>query len=536
MGQQQMGQSQIGQSQMGQSQMGQSQMGQSQMGQPQMGQPRMGQPQMGQPQMGHQQMGQPQMGHQQMGHQQMGYQQMGHQQMGQPQMGHQQMGHQQMGQSHTDINSSEDFQTRLNKLHESRKLVNIPQNSNTEFNPMKSPNTQNNSFVYDANNLNFNMGGKASGGRATSLQKKINSVKKTVANKLGLDHNLLLSMSADDIELFVQKTKNKKNTDTDTNENDDVLSTEKSDLSKSDNNLSEKRELLQMLRSIKKNKKNTENQDTISNDSIVKIDRKKKNISSSPKSQSDDEEPDKIVVKKKNKNSNSNNTLLTLNINVEDYCTDIEYYSDYLIDLEDKNLNKIKNIYISDHDFPKLSQNITSNSNSLLLEINNDEKYIELEEGTYEVESLLENLSEALNENNANINIKLDNQNKVLIENLDNDNFKLDLSNNSIGKLFGFKKINYENKSMYLSENECKLIDKKYYIYFSNIDEDEPFYEVYNNNIKNIKKINNTLANLNGIIVQFKDTDGNIIDFDSKKHNFKLNIEYENINSLKNKF
>ena len=149
---------------------------------------------------------------------------------------------------------------------------------------------------------------------------------------------------------------------------------------------------------------------------------------------------------------------------------------------------------------------------------------------------MLENLSEALNENNANINIKLNNENKVLIENLDNDNFKLDLSNNSIGKLFGFKKINYENNSMYLSENECKLIDKKYYIYFSNIDENEPFYEVYDNKIKNIKKINNTLSNLNGIIIQFKDTDGNIIDFDSKKHNFKLNIEYENINSLKNKF
>jgi len=447
-----------------------------------------------------------------------------------------------MGQQYNHIDSSEDFQTRLNKLHESRKIINIPQKSNSEFNPMESPNMNNNSFVYDANNLNFNMGGKASGGRASTLEKKINSVKKTVANKLGLDHNLLLSMSADDIELFVQKTKNKKNdTKVNLNDNDDILSTEKSDLSKSDNNLSksennisEKRELLQMLRSMKKNKNNTENQDTVSNDSIVKIDRKKKNISSSPKSQSDDEEPDKIVVKKKNKNNN--NSLLTLNINVDDYCDEAEYYSDYLIDLEEKNLNKIKNIYLSDYNFPKLSKNVTNTNNSLLVEINDDEKFIELEEGNYEVESLLDNLSKALNENNANINIKLNNENKVIIENLDSTNFKLDLSNNSIGKLFGFENDIYENKSIYMSENECKLIDKKYYIYFSNIDEDEPFYEVYNNNIKNIKKINSTLSNLNGIIIQFKDTENNIIDFDSKKHNFKLNIEYENINSLKNKF
>ena len=237
----------------------------------------------------------------------------------------------------------------------------------------------------------------------------------------------------------------------------------------------------------------------------------------------------KIFVKGKNKKNNL--SFKSYKINVNEIVKESDYYSDYLYEFNGI-INNIENISISDYNFPVIYNEIKSNNSELIINMDDEEKFLEIENGKYELIELFDDICLGLKQYNSNFTIFKNMENKIIIENLDNKEFEMINSENSLLKSLGFLNNNYSGKTKYIAEKENSL-EKEYYLFFENINNKIPFLKIKNNNIEITPNyINDKIRSLDAIIINFKDEKNNLIDFNEKIHEFTLNFQNKEINEL----
>ena len=237
---------------------------------------------------------------------------------------------------------------------------------------------------------------------------------------------------------------------------------------------------------------------------------KDKKLNNLKKSTETTESNEKNKINKINKNK-----IITLDISPHNI--DKKYYSDYMIDFKEKyeeTYKNIKDIKLKIDKF-NIKPKITESNNELIIIIGNQTKKIELEEGYYELEDLINGISENLED--VNIKCMIDKKGRVIIENINNDDFEIKCNESSFGYILGFTEETYINSSRYISEISSPLSKEEVYLYFSNIST-KPFCKISENKkITYLYKFTKPINELDCLIIQLKDSNTEEeIDF----HNF----------------
>jgi hypothetical protein len=372
-------------------------------------------------------------------------------------------------------NNNDDLDIQMNKLITERKNINIDK-SNKKFNPMVSPNMDNNNVNMNSMNID----------KMLEMQQQynnsINSINKKNFSHGGKQNN---NKTRDGTNLNLNKV--------------NIMSVD------------EINSLVTDMRNTYNKINNTNTTQIVDNCDIKNkyaniLDETKKNLQHG-------------IIKENNKG-------YEINVNCETYASK-EDYSDYMIELDNK-INNINSIEIKDCEFPLINTNINNNNNQLEIEFNNENKIIELESGEYDLYELLEGIQDAFDQENIKILISKDRNGKIKFElNDHNDNFIIYNKQNSLCKLFGFTKEIYSNNYKYISENIHKFYDNAY-IYIDNISQTDPIGEIEFNKQNNIiKYFDNNINNLDFLIIKIKNnkTDSeDLVNFKGINHKFKLII------------
>jgi hypothetical protein len=201
-----------------------------------------------------------------------------------------------------------------------------------------------------------------------------------------------------------------------------------------------------------------------------------------------------------------------------------------MVDLP-KNLKNVTGIELLDYSFPKDMCFINKKNNQFLIHLDGEEKLIELEDGNYSIEEIIEGLQSAFDDEKMGIHIDIDDDEHVVLINKKKD-FILKNEFNSLGKVLGFTKNNYEGEQIYRSENKHTLVSKIYF-YIDNISQDEPFgiIDLKNKHKPLIKKFNKPISEIKEMILKFKrrnTTEDDLIDFSEKPHRMTMKFESKN--------
>ncbi len=501
-------------------------------------------------QMGMNQMGN-QMGMNQMGNQ-MGMNQMGNQ-MGMNQMGMNQMGNQ--------------IDMRMNQMQNERGYAQR-NNNNRNQNQMGMNNMNMNNM--NMNNMNMYQS-QQDMQQHDDLANKVNQMRNHIASNIGLDPQALLYMTPEEIEGQIRRQANKKESvmEYDRKPNRKYVKQEtESEEEESEDESDKKTKLLKMLIDMKKNNQNKEKGLKKAVNDVKKKNSKKNNKykseseseSESSKSESEEEKPkqkknvkfakqvvssdseddnkstkstksikstkqnqQKIKVQDKKKSQKDRETI-TIDI-IQDDELNNKYYSDFMIDFNEKygrTYKNITNFKLKIKTLPDLKPYIDETCNKLKIIIGNETKKIELDDGYYELDELLEGITENLED--VNIICKKDKKGRVIFESTNKEEFEIDCEDCSFGKYLGFTEEKYETEYKYIAESTSPLAIDKIYLYFPNISEN------YFCTINNDKKINmnyeqeNPIAELDCLIIQIKDIE---INEELNFHNFSGNkIEF----------
>ncbi len=424
----------------------------------------------------------------------------------------------------TKINET-DLKKKLNDMMQDRRMTNVQKNG--KFNPMMSPSMinstnnisqsnnlqqmlQNQQMISGNNNLNFHKGGLAG---FLDNQMQINNAKYSVASSYGIDLKKIQTMSSKDIEKLLDKIKN------------NVMIGAEEITNKGSENIdkSDKKKLLDLLKKAKKLNKNTDELSEISEEvnkkKIVKFD--KKTITKKYDNDIDSDEKSEIKQKK----------AKLISIKAEEY-TEPEYFNDYMVELPNS-LKNITGIEILDYSFPKELCYINENNNKLIILIDEDEKTIELENGNYSIDEIVDSLQTAFDNENMNLNIDIDDNEHIVLSSTGTEFSFKNSENNSLGRVLGFIHDLYENERVYISEDKHTLVSKIYF-YIENISNNEPFgiIDLKNKKTNNlIKKFNQPIKEIKEMILKFKrrqTKEDDLINFYNKPH--KLTFKFESKN------
>jgi hypothetical protein len=230
-----------------------------------------------------------------------------------------------------------------------------------------------------------------------------------------------------------------------------------------------------------------------------------------------------------NKKKQQSRETITLDITQGDDL-DNKYYSDFMIDFNEKygrTYKNISNLKFKIKTLPDLKPFIDETCNKLKIIIGNETKKIELDDGYYELDELLEGITENLED--VDIVCKKDKKGRVVFENKNKEEFEIDCEDCSFGKYLGFTEEKYESESKYISESTSQLAINKIYLYFPNISEQS--FCVINNDKKNFVNYEQEtpIAELDCLIIQIKDIETseemNFHDFSNNKIEFSLTFE-----------
>ncbi len=414
------------------------------------------------------------------------------------------------------------------------------------------------------------------------LANKVSNMRNHIASNIGLDPQALLYMTPDEIENQIRKQANKRDVPSYDNRRPTKKQQQESEEeseSDSEEEMTQKEKLLKMIIEMKKNAMNKENglkkavkdvkkkhskkQETESEQSESEqseeeevVVKPKKNVKFSntvqsrkivkePSSDEDDSDSDNKVNSKKNKvkstsnkNSKSVNSAnnkanngkksreqITIDV-IQDKELDAKYYSDFMIDFNekfDRTYKNISNIQLKIKTLPELQPKINDTCNKLKIIVNSNIKNIQLEEGYYTLEEIIEGITENLSD--VNIICRKDKKNRVIFESTIGENFEIDCQEDSLAKYLGFVDLDYNSDTKYISETPSALANDKIFVFFPNISSD-CFCMV--DNTKNMKTLYNNDDNdnkshideLDCLIVQIKDIN---TDEENYFHNFEGN-------------
>jgi hypothetical protein len=379
--------------------------------------------------------------------------------------------------SATSMNENE-FKSKLNSIMADRNSVmNLNKGPPKKFNPMISPHQNNN---------NFNSNGNFSkGGRVGDLHINNNNGDKSVIPDFA-------NMSTEDIQDYIISTKK------------EIANSFGVDLKKIQNMTS--KEINNLINNIKNPKQNTELQE----------------------SKNENKQKKKKDSKNKEKLINLITNIKKEEINIYDIKSEEiskpEYYNDYLFEMP-KIIKNISNIELLNFDIPNPLTPINQDNNQLLIIINQEEKFIELDSGIYTIDELIEGIQSAFDQEDMKINIS---ENNGYIQFKSNDTFTIDNTKNSLAKIFGFNKSIYKNDTEYTSETKHHLVSKLY-IYIDTIDKNNFMFMIdfADKNKSILNKKFKTVDELSDLIIKFKRSiteDDDLYDFDNKPHILKIKI------------
>jgi hypothetical protein len=226
-----------------------------------------------------------------------------------------------------------------------------------------------------------------------------------------------------------------------------------------------------------------------------------------------------------NRLSKQNCKILT--INSSEY-GEPEFYNDYLVELSDP-VKNIACIEITDYKFPKPNKKITinENNNQFVFDID-EEQTIELEEGEFNINDIIEATQNIFEQNDINIQLSITPDNRVVIKS--NNEFILKNESGSILKSLGFTKKIYKNKSKYIAES-CCINSSRLYLFIDNISTKDPIgmIELDKKEITPIRKEFKTpIDELTDILLKFKTNnteDNDLYDFNEEPHVLTLKLE-----------
>ncbi len=307
-------------------------------------------------------------------------------------------------------------------------------------------------------------------------------------------------MSSSEIEKVIHKIKN------------NIVSgtQEITNVSQDNINSSDKKKLLELIKKAKKiNKQKEDELDNSSEESSEKPKRK---------------------VKFADEKVNKSKKVKLISINAEEH-TEPEYFSDYMVDLPDKYKN-VTGIEVLDYNFPKDLCKINKNNNQLEIIMDGEEKLIELEDGEYSIDEIIDGLQSAFDDNNMALSIDIDNDEHIVLSSTDKE-FSFKNEENSLGKILGFTEDEYKDDRVYKSENKYSLVSK-IYLYIENISPQEPFGIIdLKSNKKNplIKHFNQPISEIKEMILKFKrrpTDEDDLVNFSNKPHKLTFKIESKN--------
>ena len=428
---------------------------------------------------------------------------------------------QQNGNQRSSRNPEQDLTKKLNDMMQDRNSVSVQKNG--KFNPMMSPSMinmqmqnggvnqmlQNQQTMSGQNNLNFQKGGK--GGSSDNLI-QITNVKESVASSYGIDLKKIQTMSSRDIAKLIDKIKNNVMIGAEEIANKGSENIEKSD----------KRKLLDLIKQEKKiNKKQEKELTETSSDVYEEKPVNTKTVKFNEPKNTDKTKDNLKVESKKSK---------LISINAEEY-TDPEYFNDYLIELPEE-IKNIVGIEVLDYSFPSDLSYINKNNNQLVINFNNEEKVIELENGNYSINEIVEGLQNAFEADEMNINIDIDDNEHIVLSSTDTE-FSFKNNDRSLAKLLGFTEKSYNGERVYISENKHMLVSK-IYLYIDNISNNEPFgvIDLQSNKTHPLtKRFVKPIGQIKEMILKFKrrrTNEDDLIEFNRKPHRLTFKFESKN--------
>jgi hypothetical protein len=217
-------------------------------------------------------------------------------------------------------------------------------------------------------------------------------------------------------------------------------------------------------------------------------------------SDSSEEQPNSL-------NSKTKTTILKYS------CDDVsepEFYSNYLVKFEDylntDSLKQVSEIKLSSHTMSSTPV-VTDESNSLSIVYGNEMKVFTFENGSHEINELLESINDALEENDVPVKAKMAKDSKITFES--DESFGLDCTENSITKFLGFTKPKYSLSSKYTSEKHHVFNSTPLYIYILNISKTKPFAVIKPSGKVEHKfgKFDKPIGELKYLVIQIKDTE-----------------------------
>ncbi|CAH6421476.1 Hypothetical protein KVN_LOCUS288 [uncultured virus] len=499
-------------------------------------------------------------------------------------------------QSANILNDTE-LQKNLNKIMAEREQFDKqsvpPNNDSKQFNPMVSPNLVNNNLVnnilgknltqknnnmdlnqilmiqkmqdmLNANNSNnqnnyLNSKGRANinnnikrGGSLNNYQNSslmvnnmtseeldnyIKNFKETlVENQLNFPNlNLEILQTMDSKEL--DKVINKVSTNLVNMENLKKKNFQQNDNFLTENNIKKKIDKKDEIITLLKTIKNQESKinymqndiDSIGSTENIKV---KKNNNTFGKMASVKEKLDDIVIKKKKTYPVETIKYKTLIIKSDEY-TDSDYFNDYIINFEEP-LNNIVRFQMDKIELPELKNNINESNNHFTYSINQEEKTIEIAEGYYNIDSIIEAIQSGFEHYEDDIIIELDDENLVNIKHKNNLLFDILNDNKCINTYLGFDQKIYCDKNYYRATNSHNIkIVETIYLYINDIKKNKPFAILNLTKdpivdtpiIKNFKSFPKQLSDLR---IKFKINNDNLqdilYDFDNRPHKLYFTI------------
>ncbi|ATZ80722.1 hypothetical protein BMW23_0676 [Bodo saltans virus] len=409
-----------------------------------------------------------------------------------------------------------------------------------------------------------------------ALSQVNNEYKTTIANDLGIDPQSILNLSSAEIgKLISEQKKEAKNKNKDKNKNNEKKENEKKEklLQKIIELKNENIKKQQTLHKHTKNKKRIIQEE--SSDSESESESENSNSSSSSSSNesesektSDDSsssESEKRPIKKApiinkskqppQKKDKINTKTLTIKSNEVE--KNPQHYNDYLVEFENyfnlKSVKSIKNISLNNVDI-NFCVPINSIENTFIIKVHNgsddsdddscsddnndNDKIYEIvfEEGNYTIAEIVNNFNKYCENEGCDVRMKEKNG-FVVISHLNKEKFTIDCTNKSIGNLLGFTEKQYSNSFKYTAEIRHAFNEKPMYLYFLNINEENPFAKINpDGSFEQLIKKFNDYIDLN-FIVQFRalnkrdddDDETNIkelINFGNLPHEITLKLEY----------
>jgi hypothetical protein len=165
--------------------------------------------------------------------------------------------------------------------------------------------------------------------------------------------------------------------------------------------------------------------------------------------------------------------------------------------------------------------------NKLNIIIGDQTKKIELEDGVYPLDDLIEGITENLED--VNIICKVDKKGRVIIENTNDEDFKIECGEESFGRFLGFTETEYENSSKYVSESCSPLYISNIFVSFTNINT-KPLYKINTEgDITQLIELDKPITELDCLIIQIKDTptpeEEDFHDFNGELYSLELEFE-----------